>query len=147
VLLDRPRMRVADLPRLFIRLWRHIRERKPDIVIGSLPQANILARLCVALDRRISFIPFEHNTHLAKKAYETAYRLTSWRVNCTFADAASTLDIATRRLYRSQPAERFVVPLVSFASPAGSSSRASRTGSFRIINAGRLTTVKNQSAL
>ncbi len=114
VLHDVPRMRQKHLPGIFFRLWKLLR-RAPDVVVASLPQANLLARLSLLLSRRAAFVSFEHNTHLARRAYEIGYRLTSHRVDWVFADAATTLHQALGRLYRAAPRTRRIVPLVSFA--------------------------------
>jgi glycosyltransferase involved in cell wall biosynthesis len=145
ILLDRARMRARDMPRILIRLWRFIGRAQPNVVIGSLPQANLLARVCVLLRKQITFISFEHNSHLAKRIYETGYRLTSWRVDWLFADAASTMKTATERLYRRIPPTQTVVPLVSFGSAANRFYTPSNP--FHVANAGRFTATKNQAAL
>jgi glycosyltransferase involved in cell wall biosynthesis len=146
-LLDRPRMRTADLLRIVVRLQRTLARECPDIVIASLPQANLLVRLCLAFQRRTLLVSFEHNTHLAKRVYEVGYRLTSGRVDWTFADADSTLAKASERLYQRIPARRTVVPLVSFDSPANSHYAPRADEPFQLVNAARFTTTKNQAAL
>jgi glycosyltransferase involved in cell wall biosynthesis len=146
ILLDAVRMRTRDLPRIFRQLWQLIACESPQIVIAALPQANLFSRLCVMFKSRICFISFEHNTHLAKWIYEVGYRLTSFRVNWTFGDAANSIDSAVRRLYRQPPVRRDVVPLVSFERPA-QYPRARAAAPFRLVNAARFTTVKNQAAL
>lgn len=147
ILIDRPRMRTKDLLRALPLLWRTLRRERPQIVIGSLPQANLLARLCVLLDRRTTFVSFEHNSHLARPVYETGYRLTSWRVDWMFADAAPTAAAAEARLYRRAPRRRTVVPLVSFAGPATWLYLPDDGRPFHIVNAARFTPTKNQAAL
>lgn len=146
VLQDVPRMRQKHLPLLLFRLWQLLRRRAPDVVIASLPQANLLSRLSLLLSRRITFVSFEHNTHLAKRAYEIGYRLTSGRVDWVFADAATTLHQTLARLYRGNPRVRRVVPLVSFPRSNGIAPSA-RNGPFHVVNAARFTSVKNQMAL
>ena len=148
ILLDRPRMHTGDIPALFANLRRLISLERPDVLIASLPQANLLARLCVFLQRRTLLISFEHNTHLAKRIYEWGFRLTSHRVNWMFADAATTLEKAGERLYRRVPEKGTVVPLVSFDEPAHrTTAPRNADAQFRIVNAARFTAVKNQSAL
>lgn len=145
ILLDQVRMHVADLPRLYQRLRKRVHELRPNILIASLPQANLLARLSVMFCKEILFVSFEHNSHLAKRFYEIGYRLTSSRVDWVFADAESTLKTVLQRLYRRSPAERTIVPLVSFASQGQRAE--SIDGTFHIVNAARFTPPKNQSAL
>ncbi|KKL80765.1 hypothetical protein LCGC14_2001490 [marine sediment metagenome] len=145
-LIDKPQMSHADLVNGAQLFRRCVARIAPDIVIASLPQANLVARVSLMRRRDIKLISFEHNTHLAKRAYEIAFRATSGRVDCTFADAAFTLETVFERLYRKTPAAKFVVPLVDF----GPSERAPRGLAGRnahIINAARFTDVKNQAAL
>jgi glycosyltransferase involved in cell wall biosynthesis len=141
------RMRVLDLPRLYSRLRDLLRRLDPDVVIASLPQANILSRLCLLLRRKPIFISFEHNTHLSKRLYEIAYRLTSARVDWIFADAQATLDVVTKRLYRNAPRVRWIVPLVSFGDRISPKGRSISGGAFHVVNAARFTQVKSQAAL
>jgi glycosyltransferase involved in cell wall biosynthesis len=147
ILIDRARMRARDLPTMLIRLRRVIAKTRPHIVIASLPQANLLARIGVLFDQSVTLVSFEHNSHLAKRVYEIGYRLTSWRVNWSFADTESTMRTASARLYLRKPAKQTVVPLVSFDTPANRSYVPPSDGVFRVVNAGRLTSVKNQAAL
>ena len=146
ILLDVPRMREKHMPLILFRLWKLLRQCAPDVVIASLPQANLLARLSLLSSRRTTFVSFEHNTHLAKRAYEIGYRLTSRRVDWVFADAETTLRHALARLYRSMPRMQRVVPLVSFARDGAAADRT-EAGRFRVVNAARFTSVKNQVAL
>ena len=147
-LVDRPHMGLQDLPVAYWSFRRLARKIAPDFIIASLPQANIVARLAVYFWRGITFVSFEHNTHLAKPAYEILYRLTSSRVDWVFADAAVTLDVAIARLYRKRPGpeRRFVVPLVEFGRPACGAPplRRSSGAPFHVVNAARLTDAKNQ---
>ena len=148
-LVDRPRMGLKDLPVAYWPFRHLVQSIAPDFVIASLPQANIVARLAVYFRRNITFVSFEHNTHLAKRAYERLFRLTSSRVDWVFADAAATLDVAIERLYRKHPdpERHFVVPLVEFDSPAclAPPPRRCDGAPFHVVNAARLTDTKNQS--
>jgi glycosyltransferase involved in cell wall biosynthesis len=147
ILIDRVRMRTRDMPGTLARLWRFIGKSRPHIVIASLPQANLLARLCVLFRKQVTFVSFEHNSHLAKRIYEVGYRLTSWRVDWLFADAASTMKIAGERLYRRTPEKQTIVPLVSFVSAANRSYAFTSNKPFHVVNAARFTSTKNQAAL
>jgi glycosyltransferase involved in cell wall biosynthesis len=146
VLLEKPRMSLRTLPGLYRSLRQVVEAVKPRIVIASLPQANILSRLSVWNRRDVTFISFEHNTRLAKRIYEWAYRRTSRRVDWAFADASSTLREAFDRLYVKTPVKSTIVPLVSFLS-GDRVSRARDQGIFRVVSAGRFTEVKNQRVL
>jgi glycosyltransferase involved in cell wall biosynthesis len=145
---DRARMRTQDLPVLFLRLRSLLEGIRPQVVIGSLPQANLLARLATWSRRDICFISFEHNTRLAKAIYEAGFRLTSARVDWVFADSAETLRHTVSDFYRKPPTLQSIVPLVSFpeAAPAAGGD-ASAAADFNIVNAARFTATKNQRAL
>lgn len=146
-LLGKETMKLADIPAAAVQLHARIRDTCPDIVIGSLPQANIIGRLCAALTGVPVFVSFEHNTHLSKRIYELLFRLTSMRVDWSFADCASTLHEAHRRLYAWRPPKTSVVPLIAFPPHQPRRNVRHNDGVFRLVNAGRFTTVKNQSSL
>ncbi|WP_170336813.1 glycosyltransferase [Ruegeria arenilitoris] len=141
------RMTMKDLAVSFFRLSKLISQMNPDIVIGSLPQANIVARLACWTKPKITFISYEHNTHLAKRLYELAFKLTSSRVDWVFADANFTLKTTLRRLYFREPKQTSIVPLVFFDTPAKCYQHPNSTKPFRVINTGRFTNTKNQSAI
>ncbi|WP_298163018.1 glycosyltransferase [Brevundimonas sp.] len=145
---DAERMKVIHLVSGAWRLWRLLGAVRPSALILSLPQANIIGRIVGRLRDVPVIASFEHNTHLAKPVYELAYRWTSPLVDWTLADCDATADEATRRLYVRRATRRTILPLASFSiEPPTSEPEAARTGPFRIVNAGRLTAVKNQTAL
>ena len=149
-LIDRPQMGLRDIPRAYRLFRRMVRRLSPQFVIASLPQANLIARLALYFQRDITFVSFEHNTRLAKSAYEILFRMTSWRVDWVFADAEFTLAIVLKRLYRRRPLPEncFVVPLVEFRNPARTAlAPQSAAKRFHVINAARLTDVKNQGSI
>lgn len=131
------------VPRLVWRLWRH----RPDIVILSLPQANIAGRIAALFHRRCIVASFEHNTHLAKPLYETLFRLTSTRVDWMLADCAATAREVAQRLYRRPPTRSIDLPLVSFPMRALDGGAEACGEPFTVVSAGRFTPVKNQRAM
>lgn len=149
-ILDKTRMQMGDLPVAYFAFSRIVREVSPQIVIGSLPQANILARCATWFRRDITYVSFEHNIRLAKPAYEKFYRITSSRVDWIFADAATTLEIVKERLYRTVPEanNHFVVPLIEFRSLARPRPpERAPNDPWRVVNAARLTDTKNQGQI
>jgi len=132
-----------------LRMAALMRRIRPDLVILSLPQANIAGRVASLFARPRILASFEHNTHLAKTMYERLFRLLSFRVDWLIADAAATALEAERRLYRHPPKRRFVLPLVSFAEDAIATARPEREegAPLRIVTAGRFTRVKNQESM
>ena len=148
MLLDKPRMRVSDLAFAAIRFRRLLARQQPDLLILSLPQANLIGRLCAGRRRPPIVASFEHNTHLAKPLYEVGYRWTSPRVDWLLADSANTADEARRRLYRHAPPTTTIVPLVEFKEGARKPrATSSSSAPFHIVNAARLTPIKNQAAI
>lgn len=120
-----------------------------DAVLLSLPQANIVGRLVAAAlssNRRPLVLSFEHNSHLAKRAYEVGFRATSGLVDWRLADCAETARQAQVRLYAHTPARESILPLVQF--DAGEApSRAQASDLLELIAVGRLTPAKNHQAL
>jgi glycosyltransferase involved in cell wall biosynthesis len=123
-----------------------LRGRRPDVLILSLPQANLLGRLLAWTARPRVVASFEHNTRLAKPIYERGWRATSGAVDWLIADAPETAATVSARLYRRPPARVIILPLVSF--PDGPAPEPTpRAGPLRLVNAARFTGVKNQAAL
>lgn len=146
VLLKTSRLRIHHLLSAFLAIIRIGLRIKPDILILSLPQANILGRLASMIIRPRTVISFEHNVSLAKPVYEWGYWLTSPLVTWMFVDAAATGDAVGQALYRKRPARITVVPLVSFA-PSPEPEREPSDDRFVVVSAARFTRVKNQQAL
>ncbi|MFN3583209.1 glycosyltransferase [Phenylobacterium sp.] len=137
--------RVRDLPRLFAGIVRLTRRLRPDVVILSLPQANLLGRLTSLVWRPPVVVSFEHNVRLAKRTYEVLFWLTSPLVDWMFADAGATAREAARRFYIRPPGRTSVVPLVSL--PDTEAAAALTPDRFTVVNAARFTPAKNQAAL
>lgn len=140
------RMTPASLLRAAAALPALLRRLRPHALILSLPQANLLGRLASVVARPRVVASFEHNTHLAKAAYERGWRLTSGLVDWLLADAPRTAQEVAGRLYPRAPARVVVLPLVSFP-PAPPPPPPRDGGPLRLVNAARFTPVKNQQAL
>lgn len=140
------RMTPLSLVAAALGLVRTLRSLRPDVLILSLPQANLLGRLLAWTARPRVVASFEHNTRLAKPIYERGWRATSGVVDWLIADAPQTAAEVSARLYRRPPANVVVLPLVSFpdASPPDP---PPATDALRLVNAARFTGVKNQTAL
>lgn len=127
------------------RFRRELKRFAPDLLVLSLPQANIAGRIAALGLSRVTVASFEHNTHLAKPVYERLFRLTSRRVDWLLADCEITARVAQDRLYTRSPTERIVLPLASFSRQAPSHTMAGAP--FRIISAARFTDTKNQRVI
>lgn len=146
ILVDRPRMRALDLVRASARLFSYISKERPDIVVLSLPQANIIGRIIASALGTKVVISFEHNTHLANKLYEWMFQITSPLVDIMFSDSPLTETVVQQRLYLRRPKYRHIVPLISFGESTPPPHRPSPRP-FRLVSAGRLTPVKNHRVL
>jgi len=120
---------------------------RPDLLILSLPQANIAGRIAALAFPRLKLASFEHNTHLAKPFYERLFRFTSRRVDWLLADCETTANEVRERLYRKSPERQIVLPLVSFSRSLDISGAAADGRPFTVVNAARFTDVKNQRAM
>lgn len=127
------------------RFRQELKRFSPDLLVLSLPQANIAGRIAAMGLSGVTVASFEHNTHLAKSLYERLFRLTSRRVDWLLADCEVTAHVAQDRLYTRPPCEQIVLPLTSFS--AGAVSHPDTDGSFRIISAARFTDTKNQRVI
>jgi glycosyltransferase involved in cell wall biosynthesis len=139
---------LVSVPRIWVQIWTF----QPDLMVLSLPQANIAGRLAALCFPGLRIASFEHNTRLARAAYEVMFRLTSFRVNCMLADCHATAEEVSIRLYRKVPRQIRVLPLVSFDQDKKTQviptfGAQSKTHDFWISSTGRFTHVKNQSAL
>ncbi len=131
------------------RLHRLLRTLRPEVLVLSLPHANLLGRMLRPSRPRPLVVSFEHNSRLARRGYELGYRLTSGRVDWTLADCRATAEAAMARLYRRPPPRLDVAPLVSFTAErlAEPLCRPARGDGPHLVSAGRLTGAKNQGRL
>ncbi len=128
-------------------LRQKIRAHQPQILVLSLPQANIAGRIAAKLFNkryRPEVISFEHNTVLAKPIYETLFRLTGRFIDAIFADCQETAAVAQKKFYHRQGIlPVWIVPLVSFEPLKETIEKWQPSDPVQLISAGRLTTVKN----
>ena len=132
-----------------LRLHRLLRRLRPDVLVLSLPHANLLGRALRSSRRPPLVVSFEHNSHLALAVYEVGYRLTSGRVDWALADCRATADAAVARLYRQPPPRIDVTPLICFPPErlADAPARIAAAQRLHLVSAGRLTQPKNQGHL
>ncbi len=132
-----------------VRLWRLLRRLRPDVLVLSLPHANLLGRGLRPSRHGPLVVSLEHNSRLARPLYELGYRLTSSRVDWSLADCHATADAAVTRLYRMPPARSDVAPLVSFSAErlVEPPSRMAQGDRLHLVSAGRLSRPKNQAHL
>ncbi len=149
ILWDSRRLSFVALLGAAVRLRRLMRRLKPQVLVLSLPHANLLGRALRPARPRPLVLSFEHNSHLARRLYEIGYRLSSGRVDGLLADCPATAEDAAARLYRRPPLKTEVLPLVSFASErlAEPVRRPPADEPAHLISAARLAAPKNQARL
>ncbi|WPO40418.1 glycosyltransferase [Tardiphaga sp. 42S5] len=131
-------------------LFRTIVTFRPDSVILSLKQANIIGRFVLYAFPKVKCIAFEHIAELergpAVALYSKLLRLTSGRVDSVWADCTTTLN-ATRVYFKPRPREEKVVPLFLASDEAPLKSCYELSGPARIVTAGRLVSRKRVDLL
>ena len=136
----------ADMIRAVPELFRVMKDARPELVVLSLKQANLLGRGVLALFPGTECVSFEHIARHTPLKTELLYAplllLSSWRVDRVWADCRETLT-ATRRYFLPRRRAKTVVPLFCVRSdlPAKQSYRIDK--SIRIACAGRLIERKN----
>lgn len=132
-----------------VALWRALRRQRPDLVILSLKQANVVGRAVLCAFPRIRCISFEHiaryRARRAERIYGGLLWLLSFRVDEIWADCRETLE-ATRRYFIARRRREAVVPL--FQADVGIQKVDYEiVGPIRIVGAGRLVDRKNFDVL
>src|SRR5262249_6815075 len=114
---------------------------RPQVVVLSLKQANIIGRIGLYAFPGTKCISFEHIAELEKGPrtglYEWLLRLTSKRVDGVWADCRKTLE-STRGYFKPRNREETVVPLFVTSDDAPLKRRYELGKPVRIVTAGRL---------
>ena len=123
---------------------------KPEIVVLSLKQANIIGRFLLYFFPRIWCVAFEHIAHLeqgrAVRFYERALRLLSRRVDEVWGDCPATLH-ATRAYYGVRCKSQTFVPLFVASCDAPLKTEYTLHSPVRIAAASRLVPRKRLDVL
>jgi glycosyltransferase involved in cell wall biosynthesis len=127
-------------------LWRQHRHWRPDLVVLSLKQANVIGRAVACLFPSSRCVSFEHiaryRARRAEWAYQHLLKLLSFRVDEIWADCEET-HAETSRYFLPRRRRHHVVPLFR-AEPAEPCKTDYRLHSpLRIAAAGRLVARKN----
>jgi glycosyltransferase involved in cell wall biosynthesis len=123
---------------------------RPQKMVLSLKQANVVGRLAALLLPQLTCVSFEHTADYRARRFQGLYapllRLLSGRVDEVWADCAETLE-KTRRYFLPRRREGHVIPLF-VAAGNGPSKTEYRLGSpVRLVAAGRLLALKNLAVL
>jgi glycosyltransferase involved in cell wall biosynthesis len=127
-------------------LWRQHRQWRPDVVVLSLKQANVIGRAVACLFPSSRCVSFEHisryRARRAEWAYQHLLKLLSFRVDEIWADCEET-HAETARYFLPRRRRQHVIPLfrTELAAPYKADYRLHSP--LRIAAAGRLVERKN----
>jgi glycosyltransferase involved in cell wall biosynthesis len=119
---------------------------RPQKMVLSLKQANVVGRLAAILVPRLTCVAFEHTGAYHARRFQGLYgpllRLLSRRVDEVWADCAETLE-ETRRYFLPRRREAHVIPLFVAAGHAPFKTQYGLGSGVRLAAAGRLLAGKN----
>ena len=123
---------------------------RPQKMVLSLKQANVVGRLAAMLMPRLTCVAFEHMAEYRARRFQRLYapllRLLSARVDEVWADCAETLE-TTRRYFLPRRREGHVIPLFVAAGNGPSKVEYGLGSPVRLVAAGRLVARKNLAVL
>jgi glycosyltransferase involved in cell wall biosynthesis len=123
---------------------------RPQTMVLSLKQANVVGRLAAVLMPRLTCVAFEHTVEYRARRFPGLYapilRLLSARVDGVWADCAETLE-TTRRYFLPRRREAHVIPLFVAAGNGPSKTEYGLGSPVRLVAAGRLVAGKNLAVL
>jgi glycosyltransferase involved in cell wall biosynthesis len=134
----------------FFRVLRTAIRFRPQKMVLSLKQANVVGRLAALLMPSLTCVAFEHIADYRARRLQMLYgpllRLLSGRVDEVWADCAETLE-KTRRYFLPRCREARVIPLFVAVGHAPFKSGYRLGSGVRLAAAGRLVARKNQALL
>lgn len=123
---------------------------RPQKMVLSLKQANVVGRSAAMLMPRLTCVAFEHTADYRARRFQGLYgpllRLLSRRVDEVWADSAETLE-KTRRYFLPRRREAHVIPLFVAAGDAPFKTDYGLRSGVRLAAAGRLVAGKNLALL
>jgi glycosyltransferase involved in cell wall biosynthesis len=123
---------------------------RPQKMVLSLKQANVVGRLAAMLMPRLTCVAFEHTTEYRARRFQRLYgpllRLLSARVDEVWADCAETLE-TTRRYFLRRRREAHLIPLFVAAGDAPCKAAYGLGAGLHLAAAGRLVARKNVAVL
>jgi glycosyltransferase involved in cell wall biosynthesis len=123
---------------------------RPQKMVLSLKQANVVGRSAAMLMPRLTCVAFEHTADYRARRFQGLYgpflRLLSRRVDEVWADSAETLE-NTRRYFLPRRREAHVIPLFVAAGNAPFKTGYRLRSGVRLAAAGRLVAGKNLGLL
>jgi glycosyltransferase involved in cell wall biosynthesis len=123
---------------------------RPEKIVLSLKQANVVGRSAAMLMPRLTCVAFEHTADYRARRFQGVYgpllRLLSSRVDEVWADSAETLE-KTHRYFLPRRRERHVIPLFVAAGHVPFKTEYGMGSGVRLAAAGRLVARKNLALL
>ncbi|MDP2620672.1 MAG: glycosyltransferase [Hyphomicrobiales bacterium] len=131
-------------------LIKALRKDRPDLVVLSLKQANVVGRFVLVFFPGVRCVSFEHISRYRARRAEALYRyllrLLSFRVDEVWADGNQTL-IDTRRYFSRRRRREHVVPLFAVEPDCPAKTDYAAHRPLRLVAAGRLVPRKNFSLM
>ena len=143
---DEERLSLAGSLAGALALVRHLRGFRPDAVVLSLKQANVIGRFVLLAFPSVRCISFEHiSRYRAKRAegiYGTVLKALSRRVDEVWSDCRETLE-ATRAYFSGRAKREAIVPLFCTDEGLAVKTDYALGPALRLSAAGRLVDRKN----
>jgi glycosyltransferase involved in cell wall biosynthesis len=134
----------------FFRILRTAFVFRPQKLVLSLKQANVVGRSAAILMPRLTCVAFEHTAEYRARRLQSLYgpllRLLSLRVDEVWADSAETLE-KTRRYFFPRRREGHVIPVFVAEGDAPFKAGYAMGSGVRLVAAGRLVAGKNLALL
>jgi glycosyltransferase involved in cell wall biosynthesis len=126
---------------------RELARRKPDVVVLSLKQANIVGRVVLCLFPHVRCVSFEHIMRYRSRRFQWSYKYVLWllsfRVDEIWGDCRDTIQATSRYFMPGRRRASHVVPLFCVPEDQEAKTTYAIDGVTRVVLAGRLSPVKN----
>lgn len=147
---DEAALSVAGLLKGAAATWRALRTPRPDLVVLSLKQANVVGRFILGFFPGVRCVSFEHiaryRARRAEGLYGIVLKALSWRVDEVWADCRQTL-VETRHYFLGRRKTEQVVPLFCITDSVAPKAGYGLHQPLRVVAAGRLIDRKNFDVL
>jgi glycosyltransferase involved in cell wall biosynthesis len=128
-------------------LKREVARHRPDLVVLSLKQANVVGRLVLCLFPKVRCVSFEHIMRYRSRRFQWSYKyilwLLSFRVDEVWGDCQDTIDATARYFMPIRRRASHVVPLFCVSDDQMRKTSYVIDDPARIALASRLSPVKN----
>lgn len=146
VAMNEQRLGLSAIARGTFELIRTLRAWRPDYLVLSLKQANIVGRFAACLFPKVHCVAFEHIARYRARRAQIFYPFVLWllsfRVDEIWADCRETL-VETRRYFLTRRRSENVVPLFYVSEDVTPKRDYSLADPIRLAAAGRIVSRKN----